>query len=81
MLRRALAEGWIAGAGLDCVDPVDMPADDDPLWAMENVVLSMHTSGTSPHGSQRITDLFMDNLRRYLAGQPLMNVVDRERGY
>jgi phosphoglycerate dehydrogenase-like enzyme len=80
-MRRALAEGWIAGAGLDCVDPTDVPADDDPLWDMENVILSHHTSGSSPHNSQRITDIFAENLRRYQAGEPLMNVISRELGY
>src|SRR5687767_12393780 len=79
--RRALTEGWIAGAGLDCVDPTDVPAEDDVLWEMENVILSHHTSGSSPHNSRRITDIFVDNLRRYVAGQPLTNVVTRERGY
>ncbi len=80
-LRRALAEGWIAGAGLDCVAPSDVPADDDPLWDMENVILSHHTSGHSPYNSRRITDIFLDNLGRYLRGEPLINVVDQERGY
>lgn len=80
-LRRALAERWIAGAGLDCVAPSDTPADDDPLWDMENVILSMHTSGHSPFNSQRITDIFMDNLARYLAGQSLINLVDQQVGY
>jgi phosphoglycerate dehydrogenase-like enzyme len=80
-LRRALAEGWIAGAGLDCVAPSDTPADGDPLWEMENVILGLHTSGSSPSNSRRITDLFAENLRRYLAGEPLLNVVDKQRGY
>ncbi len=80
-LRQALAEGRIAGAGLDCVAPSDTPADDDPLWDMDNVILSMHTSGSSPYNSQRITDIFLDNLERYLAGAPLVNVVDQRLGY
>jgi phosphoglycerate dehydrogenase-like enzyme len=80
-LRRALAEGWIAGAGLDCVDPSDVPADDDPLWGMENVILSHHTSGSSPSNSRRITEIFAGNLRRFLAREELVNVVTRERGY
>jgi len=80
-LRRALSERWIAGAGLDCVAPSDVPADDDPLWDMEDVILSMHTSGHSPHNSARITDIFAANLRRYLAGEPLQNVVEPARGY
>lgn len=80
-LRRALSEGWIAGAGLDCVAPSDTPAADDPLWEMENVILSLHTSGHSPYNSQRITDIFLDNLGRYLSGAPLVNVVDKTLGY
>jgi phosphoglycerate dehydrogenase-like enzyme len=80
-LRRALAEGWIAGAGLDCVEPSDRPADDDPLWEMENVILSLHTSGSSPDNSRRITDIFMENLERYRRGEPLRNVVDPGVGY
>ena len=80
-MRRALTEGWIAGAGLDCVDPSDVPADDDVLWTMENVILSHHTSGSSPYNSRRITDIFLDNLGRYIRGEPLMNVVRRELGY
>jgi len=80
-LRRALSEGWIAGAGLDCVDPTDTPAPDDPIWDMDNVILSQHSSGSSPYNSRRITDIFADNLHRYLEGRPLTNVVDRELGY
>ena len=80
-MRRALTEGWIAGAGLDCVDPTDVPADDDVLWTMENVILSHHTSGSSPYNSRRITDIFLENLGRYVRGEPLTNVVRRELGY
>ncbi|HEU5315620.1 MAG TPA: D-2-hydroxyacid dehydrogenase [Chloroflexota bacterium] len=80
-LRRALAEGWIAGAGLDCVDPSDVPADDDVLWGMENVILSHHTSGSSPYNACRIADIFARNLRAFLDGRPLENVVSREKGY
>ena len=80
-LRRALAEGWIAGAGLDCVAPSDRPADDDPLWDMEQVILSLHTSGSSPYNSSRITDIFLENLERYRAGAPLQNLVEPGAGY
>ncbi len=75
-LRRALAEGWIGGAGLDCVEPSDTPAADDPIWAMENVILSLHTSGSSPYNSRRITDIFMDNLERVERGAPLHKLLD-----
>ena len=80
-LRRALAEGWIGGAGLDCVEPADTPAPDDPIWGLENVILSLHTSGSSPYNSRRITDIFMDNLERYQRGAPLNNLIDVGTGY
>ena len=79
-LIRALTESWIAGAGLDTTDPEPLPQD-DPLWSFPNVILSQHTSGSSPMNSRRIADLFMDNLRRYRAGEPLLNLVDPERRY
>lgn len=80
-LRQALGEGWIAGAGLDCVEPVDIPAPDDPLWTMEQVILGRHTSGSSPYNGERIAAIFAANLDRFLAGKPLQNVVERARGY
>jgi phosphoglycerate dehydrogenase-like enzyme len=79
-LIRALTEGWIAGAGLDVTDPEPLPPD-DPLWLMPNVILTQHTSGSSPANSRRVTDLIMENLRRHLAGEPLMNVIDLREQY
>ena len=79
-LVRALREKWIAGAGLDVTSPEPLP-DDSPLWDMPNVILTQHVSGDSPYNSDRITSIFAGNLRRYLAGEPLINVVDRVRGY
>lgn len=79
-LLRALQEGWIAGAGLDVTDPEPLPAD-SPLWGMPNVILGQHTSGSSPYNADRITDIFVENLGRYLRGEPLANVVDRRQGY
>ena len=79
-LLRALQEGWIAGAGLDVTDPEPLP-DDSPLWAMENVILCQHTSGSSPHNADRITQIFLDNLGRYRRGEALQNVVDTVEGY
>jgi phosphoglycerate dehydrogenase-like enzyme len=57
-----------------------LPAD-SPLWGLENVIISPHVSGFTPQYDERATDLFADNLRRYLAGEPLLNVVNREVGY
>ena len=79
-LLRALTERWIAGAGLDVTDPEPLP-EDSPLWDLSNVLLGQHSSGSSPLNADRITDIFLENLGRYLRGDPLINVVDRERGY
>ena len=79
-LVRALQEGWIAGAGLDVVDPEPLPPE-SPLWDMENVILTGHYSGMTPHYFERAFNIFLDNLQRYRDGQPLRNVVDKEIGY
>ena len=79
-LLRALREGWIAGAGLDVTDPEPLPAD-SPLWDLPNVILSQHTSGSSPRNADRITDIMVDNMSRYLQGAPLRNRIDPARGY
>lgn len=79
-LNQALHEGWIAGAGLDVTDPEPLPHD-SPLWDADNVILSQHTSGTSPRNFDRIVQLFADNLQRYLAGDTLHNEIDPARGY
>jgi phosphoglycerate dehydrogenase-like enzyme len=79
-LIRALGEGWIAGAGLDVFEREPLPAD-SPLWELDNVILSPHVSGFSHNYDERVTDLFAQNLKRYLAREPLLNLVDRDRGY
>ena len=79
-LVRALEEGWIAGAGLDVFETEPL-ADDSPLWGMDNVVITSHYAGATPHYDERALDIFVDNLRRYRAGERLHNVVDKELGY
>lgn len=79
-LVHALKKGWIAGAGLDVFEQEPLPAD-SPLWRLENVILTPHVSGFTPHYDERAVDLFVENLRRYLAGKPLLNLVSREREY
>jgi phosphoglycerate dehydrogenase-like enzyme len=79
-LVRALKEGWIAGAGLD-VFPIEPPPSDHPIFDCPNVVMSAHTSGWSPDRQVRLIDLFAENVRRYSEGLPLLNVVDKRRGY
>jgi len=79
-LIRALQEGWIAGAGLDVFAQEPLPAD-SPLWRMDNVILAPHVAGFTPHYNDRAADVFAENLRRYLAGEPLLNQVDTTKGY
>ena len=79
-LIRALQEGWIAGAALDVFDQEPLPPE-SPFWDMENVILTPHISGGTEIYNQRAVEIFVDNLRRYLAGHPLQNVVDPTRGY
>ena len=80
VLIRALQEGWIAGAGLDVFETEPLPKD-SPLWEMENVIVTAHYSGATPHYNDRAMTIFLDNLRRYRAGEPLRNVVDKKLGY
>ena len=79
-LIEALRAGHLGGAGLDVFATEPLPAD-SPLWTMPNVLLSPHSSSTSDRENGRITALFCDNLRRFLAGQPLVNVLDTKRLY
>jgi len=79
-LVRALKEGWIAGAGLDVAYKEPLPAD-DPLWTAGNVIITCHTSGHTPRTEERQMAIFTENVRRYLNGLPLLNVVGKRRGY
>ncbi len=79
-LIRALEAGRIAGAGLDVTAEEPLPAD-SPLWSMPNVIITPHSSGSSPRSHERLMDLFCKNLGRYLAGRELLNVVDKQAGY
>ncbi len=76
----ALRERRIAGAGLDVFEQEPLP-DDSALWTLDNVILSPHTSGLTPKYAQRAGDIFVGNLRRFVAGEPLVNQVDFQRGY
>lgn len=76
----ALEAGRIAGAGLDVFDEEPLPPD-SPLWKLPQVIVSPHSGGSSPHSLARTLELFQDNLRRYLAGEPLRNVVNKRAGY
>ena len=75
-LVEALRAGEIAGAGLDVFEQEPLPAD-HPLWTMPGVLITPHTAGHGPHLDDRRFEILLDNSRRFLAGQPLRNVVDK----
>lgn len=79
-LEYALRQGRIAGAALDVFDQEPV-ATGSPLWAVPNLLITPHTAGLTDKLWYRHYDLFSDNLRRYLAGQPLRYVVDKLKGY
>ena len=71
----AIRERRIAGAVLDVFATEPLP-DDSPLWTLPNVLVTPHAAALSTRENERIAELFVDNLRRYLDGQPLRNVVE-----
>jgi phosphoglycerate dehydrogenase-like enzyme len=79
-LVEILERGHLAGAGLDVTYEEPLPAD-SPLYAMPQVLLTPHTSGTSIRFWERAAKLFQENIERYLDGRPLLNVVDKGEGY
>ncbi|MGJ7911825.1 D-2-hydroxyacid dehydrogenase [Neobacillus sp. LXY-1] len=81
-LIKALQDGLIAGAGLDVFEKEPLDGD-SPLWEMENVIITPHTSGSTEHYNKRVVeDILIPNLKHYLAGEgPKVNVVDYRKGY
>ena len=79
-LVRALKENWIAGAGLDVFEKEPLPTTSE-LWNLENAIIAPHVSSATPHYDERATELFCENLRRYINGEELLNLVKREIGY
>lgn len=79
-LVEALRTGRIAGAGLDVFEQEPLPRE-SPLWSMPNVIVSPHMSGDVEGWEAAIVELFVDNFDRWVRGEPLRNVVDKERGY
>jgi phosphoglycerate dehydrogenase-like enzyme len=79
-LVESLRNEKLGGAVLD-VFPVEPLPDSSPLWELPNVLISPHVAGASAHYFERAADLFAQNLRRYLADQPLLNRYDPVRGY
>ena len=79
-LARALREGKIAGAALDVWETEPLPTT-SPLWDLDNMIITAHYAGATPHYHERALNIFLDNLRRYIAGKPLRNAVDKDLGY
>jgi phosphoglycerate dehydrogenase-like enzyme len=79
-LVKALEEKHIAGAGLDVFEKEPLP-ENSPLWRMPNVILTPHIAGGTPYYVDRLMDIFVENLKRFQAGEPLVNVVDKQLGY
>jgi phosphoglycerate dehydrogenase-like enzyme len=79
-LAQALREGKIGGAALDVFETEPLPSD-SPLWDLENLLITPHTAGLAAKLWERQYDLFSENLRRYLAHQPLLAIVDKQTGY
>lgn len=76
----ALRVGSVRGAGLDVTDPEPLPPV-HPLWTMPNVIITPHYAGDHPGYNAEAFQVFLDNLGRYMRGEPLQNVVDRQQGY
>jgi phosphoglycerate dehydrogenase-like enzyme len=79
-LVAALESQRLAGAALDVTDPEPLPKN-HPLWHAPNVVITPHNSNTSDLGTETQRRIIAENLRRYLAGEAMLSVVDTARGY
>ena len=79
-LVAALQDGIIAGAGLDVTDPEPL-TEGHPLWSMPNVIITPHVAAGSDVRVRRLWVVMRENLRRYVAGEPMLSVVSVERGY
>jgi phosphoglycerate dehydrogenase-like enzyme len=80
LLVRALKEKWIAGAVLDAFARQPLPEDSE-LWQLPNVIITPRIAGITSHKWPAVLPVFKENLRRFIAGEPLINLVDKELGY
>ena len=79
-LADALQSGQLGGAALDAFTVEPLPKE-SRLWNLPNVIISPHSASTVAAENERIVDIFLDNLERYLSGRPLRNEYERSRGY
>lgn len=80
ILLEALRRRWIAGAGLDVFVTEPLPPE-HPFYDLDNVILTPHVAGVTPHYWERMAKVFAENFRRFLAGEPLATPIDKARGY
>jgi phosphoglycerate dehydrogenase-like enzyme len=79
-LVQALSSHRLAGAGVDVTDPEPLPKN-HPLWKFKNVVITPHIAGASDRSLERVLDLLRENIRRFANAEPLLNTVDKSKGY
>ena len=79
-LVKALDEKRLAGAGVDVTDPEPLPKQ-HPLWRFENVIITPHIAGRSDRDADRMVGTIKENIRRFVESKPLINVVDKQKGY
>lgn len=79
-LVECLNNGHLAGAGLEVCETEPLPPD-SPLWDAPRLLITPHCGGLSSHRDRRLTQFFCENLKRYFAGEPLLNAIDQQRGY
>jgi phosphoglycerate dehydrogenase-like enzyme len=79
-LVKALESKRLAGAGVDVTDPEPLPKG-HPLWKFKNVIITPHIAGRSDKDHARMVGTVQENIRRFVEGKPLINVVDKQKGY
>lgn len=79
-LCAALHEGQLAGAGIDVTEIEPLP-EESPLWDAPNIILTPHRAGSSQHRPRKIYEFFCAQLARYLKGEPVLNIIDKTKGY
>ncbi|WP_018305925.1 D-2-hydroxyacid dehydrogenase [Desulfitobacterium hafniense] len=79
-LVKALQDGDIGGAGLDCVEDEPLPQD-SPLWDMPNVIITPHTAADSPFYMDRAMNQFCESLKKFINNQDILNKINKNKGY
>jgi phosphoglycerate dehydrogenase-like enzyme len=79
-LVKALDSKRLAGAGVDVTDPEPLPKG-HPLWKFDNAIITPHIAGRSDKDARRMDETIKENIRRFVDGRPLINVVDKQKGY